>query len=275
MPFTTTSSLPSTSSPVTIVCAGLLLLAPDGANMCNIFVHRRTRDHLFQVMLIITKPNRPPITLRLLTGPLDKDFEIGLRDNASPDFKAFALGNGDIVRSPQTAQDDALDYRWVLNLKSLEDHADAQADDGAKPIVRLKTGVLYTPNLTKEEIHPRFVRALSPPIDRPLFRFAAELAVAIQATKEHPLRLSWSDLGDPQNLDVPRINDPDNTTYTVAIVNDPPISDPADHDEIARYYRVLTDRNGNPIPFEKRFQLLYGSAEKTDEIPCQPVTLEP
>jgi len=228
-------------------------------------------------MLIVNKPGRPSITLRLFTGTLDKDFEIGLRDSAAPNFRAFALASGEITRDSATAAANPLDYRWVLNLRTLEDHANAEPDEGAKPLVRIKTGVLYTPNLTKTELTPKFVRPSPPapsPITHELFSFAADLAVATDATKDHPLRLSWSDLGEPQLLDVPRPNDPAGTNYTISIVNDPPFSNPPDHDEMARYYRVLTV-SGGQIPFAKRFQLRFAGDSRTDEIPCQPVTLEP
>jgi len=268
MPFNPTPNAPSTNAKVTITFAGLLLLKPDANNRCEVGVHHFSSSHLFQVILIVNKPQRPPTVIRLLTGPLSGLFEINATPDPGTGVLGFAPTPEPFVRNDPN--NNALDFRWSLNGRAL--HANADFNDGARPVMRLNAGVLYTPNLTLPSIWPELVRG---PQRTPLHRLAADLAAAIDLQPRSKIVLSWFELGDPRTLDLPRPADPANTIYTVALVNNPPINTPIAHDELALYYKVL-QVNGAPIPPTSRFRLEFNIADPTtDEIPCMPGLLNP
>lgn len=269
MPFATTNIVPSTTPKVTVKFAGLLLLKGIADNVCEIGVHRFSSIHSFQVMLIINRPDRPPIVQRLITGPLTSDLEITVNPRPATGFAAFALDPFDRT-FPNSHE---LDYRWALNIRELADHADVDYNDGAKPIATLNAGVLYTPTLSLEHLKPELIQGLT---TIPLNRVAAELAASIDITTEN-VTIAWNELGDPQTpVVLPRKDiDPDGTTYTILLMNDPPISSPTAHDELDLYYKVLRKPGGYGVPNNKKFRLEIPYAQKTDEIPCLPVTLNP
>jgi hypothetical protein len=108
-----------------------------------------------------------------------------------------------------------------------------------------------------------------------LYRLAADLAVAIDLPAAGRVVLTWDELGDRQTLTLPRPSDSNDTTYTISLLNNPPISSPEDHDEMYLYYKVL-EADGDPIPKSSRRQLNFVSNDPTtDEIPCSPVLLVP
>lgn len=278
MPFTRTTTEPSTTPLVTVKFAGLMLLEDGAGDTCAIGIHRWAPQHSFQVMLIVNKPQRPPTVIRLRSGPLEGPFVIRLDPVKSADFKAYAANGaqldaeGDLLRNVHNATNYPLDYRWRLNLRKL--HPNAQRNEGANPIVQLETGVLYTPNLTPVNLDPKLVKENGE--TQPLYRFAADLAAAIQPPANTTVQLEWRELGQLQVQPLPRSRnlDPAGTTYTVAFLNDPPLSAPKSHDEIAEYYKILTV-GGDLIPPEHRWELTYATNVRTDEIPCMPGTLEP
>lgn len=282
MPFVTTTTPPSINPPIKVEFAGLMLLS-GVTNTCEVGVHRWTSTHSFQVSLIVSKPpdpvsgaQYPPTMLRIFTGPLDDDFEIALRSITDPpapdpadDFKAYAAA-GAFTRDYATAASNPLDFRWALNLRGK--HPEARRNKGAEPIIKLKTGVLYTPTLTLVDLEPKLIRNTTV---EELYRFAADLAVAIQRPANTNVRLKWIEKGEERTLTLPRRVDPDGTKYVISVMNDPPMSVPETHDEIADYYKILTV-GGALIPAAERWRLQYQQTfERTDEIPCMPGTLEP
>ena len=269
MPFTPTDIPPSTSPLVTMEFAGQMLLSPGADNTCNIGVNRWTLTHTFQVMLIVNKPNRPSTLVRLIAGPLTGALTIRLEPAPTHgDFKVFAATPDPFDRFD--IHNNELDYRWRINLR--ERHPGADINDGARPLVTLSTGVLFTPNLTPLWLKPRLTKDT---VTISLNRIAADLAAAIQPPANTGVKLDWSEFGVPQSLTLPRRYDPPYTTYTVSLINEPPMSSVPEHNELDLYYRVLT-LGGVPIPYPDHWRLEYDDHdEKTDEIPCMPVTLEP
>src|SRR5829696_7549739 len=114
MPFETTQNLPANPL-VTVKFSGLMVLQPGDNKTCNVGVHRFNRTHLFQVILVISKPNQAPTLITLFTGPLQDNFLIRLDPDpgAAGDFKVFE-------KEPftHTAQgSDPNDARWAINLQ--------------------------------------------------------------------------------------------------------------------------------------------------------------
>jgi hypothetical protein len=268
MPFTPTTNPPLTNPLVTVEFAGLILLSPGADNTCDIGIHRWAPTHAFQVMLIVNKPNRPSTLVRLIAGPLTGSLAIRLEPAPTHgDFQVFAATTAPFDRF--NPQNNELDYRWTINLR--DRHPGADINEGARPIVTLSTGLLYTPNLTARGLDPKLTKGT---VSISLNRIAADLAAAIQPPTGGRVKLEWSEFGISHSLTLKRDEDPPGTTYTVSLINDPPIGSPTEHDELDLYYRVLT-LGGVPIPFPDRWHLEYADDEKTDEIPCMPVTLEP
>lgn len=278
MAFDITPTEPSVTPRVTVVFAGLFVLQPGAANnTCEIGVNKfDSGRHLFQVKLLIKKTNRPPVLLSLLNGPLFSDFEIRLRPDAGPepqpDFKAFARAGFD--RTP--ANSNLLDHQWAVNLRSK--HPNARLNEGGRPVVSLKTGVLYTPNLTPVGLNPRLTRPNTP--DDPLLQIATHLAVSIEPPANNKVVFSGLDSGALFDLRLPRDRDRlDNQDafYTLFFINEPPalLSEP--HDEFALYYRIFEDATnpGNTIPAPQRFRLQFNPGASTDEIPCNPIFFNP
>ena len=270
MPFTRTTNPPSTNAKVTVEFAGLMSLEAGENNSCIVGVHRWTYTHTFQATLIVCKPDRPPSLVRLFTGPLTGAFLIRLDpDPNQGSFRAFAPTDDPFVRSAAANNHD-FDYRWAINMR--EYHTETQTNDGASPGGTLMTGVLYTPTLTRPGMNPQLVRAGSNP--RELYRISADLAAAIETPDGTQVWLQWRELGETKHLTLPRAYDPEGTTYIVSLLNDPPIGTPVAHDEIELYYKIL-ETNAEPIPDDEQWRLEYVHFEKTDEIPCMPITLEP
>src|SRR5262245_20634996 len=163
MPFTPTNVPPSTTPLVTVAFSGLILLRPGANNTCEIGVHRFTRDHQFHVVLVVERleqqnptpppatvpPPLPPEIVPLLVGPLFAPFSISLEpDPGAGDFKVFAKDPFNRLVPPSHP----LDYRWAINFRDL--HLNLDFNEGARPVGTLKTGVLYTPNLTDPSLAP-------------------------------------------------------------------------------------------------------------------------
>lgn len=265
MPFQTTAIAPPMNPKVTIAFAGLMVLRPGANNTCEVGIHRFNTSHEFRVTLIVRKPNRPPTLISLVKGPLEAPFEISLHPDPNPlmgDFSVFAPTPEPFVRNAQASHQ--LDSRWAVNVREL--HPLAELNEGAQPFVRLRTGILYTPNLTLEGISPTFERRGSSP--REMHRIASNLAAAIITSETKRVRLAWRDFGTLVQLQLPRENDPENTTYTVALTNEPPKINAEAHDEMMLYYRILND-GGVGLASNQRFTLTYSSSDpRTDEVPC-------
>src|ERR1700742_1193886 len=90
MPFSTTAIQPATDAKVTVTFAGLMMLKPANGNSLEIGVHRFSKTHLFQVMLIVNKPSRPPRLIRLMTGPLTSNFEMIVDPVPATGIQVFA-----------------------------------------------------------------------------------------------------------------------------------------------------------------------------------------
>lgn len=288
MPFTPTNVPPSTTPLVTIAFSGLILLRPGANNTCEIGVHKFNRDHEFHVFLVVEKlvqPNPtpppptvprplPPVLVPLIAGPLTAPFTIRRDPDPNPaagDFRVFEQNPFTRVVPPSHP----LDQRWAINFRGL--HANAHPNDGVQPVGTLKTGVLYTPNLTDPSLVPDLRTTTgAPPI--PLNQIASNLGVSIDVpitTPQTGVALEWRDQGDPVSLVLPRPRDDASTTkYTIYFINEPPIINAEDEDEFANYYRVL-EIAGAPIPTNQRFQLHFATGTRTDEIPCAPGTLNP
>jgi len=271
MPFVTTTIPPLTSPRVTITFSGLMVIRAGPNNTCEVGVHRFSRDHVLQVLLIVKKPNLPPLTVPLLGGFLTSQFLIRFAPDPNPqpgNFLAFAQQRP-FTRNPNT--DDLLDFRWAVNLRDPQIHPNVDTNEGVQPSVILETGVLYTPHLTRANLSPRLVRQGSP--DIPLNRLAANLAASISLNGRR-LLLNWRDRGDRKDVLLPRDGDPLDTTYTVSFINDPPDLDTVLHDELVEYYRVLHIGNAD-IPGAQRFSLVYSNVIRTDEVPCLTTVLAP
>ena len=275
MPFQTTATPPAMRSKVTLEFAGQLLLeaGADDTNQshtCEIGVNRFTLAHMLQVLLIVSKPNRAPIAFPLLRGPLTSDFTVRLDPDGFGDFHAFAPTPEPFLRTA-AANNHENDYRWAMNVRAL--HPIAKRNRGAEPVVKVRTGTLYAPDVTHPDLAPRFERTNLPPI--PLYRVAADLAVSIDPPAGKTVRLEWQEMGDPFHIDLPRQSDSNDagTIYTVSFINDPPMSEPL-HDELGLFYKCLHE-NGSTIPQEARWSLTYNDQAKSDEIPCLPGVLNP
>ena len=265
MPFTVTNTSPKINATVTIKFGGLLLLRPKAgnANICEIGINKASAIHSFQLMLIVNKPGLPATLLRLASGPLLKDLEIS-STAAGAGFKVFAKDPFD----PTKPGNDPLDHRWAINMQGLNPGSDFNM--GAKPIATLNDGTLYTSNLSLPTLKPALVRGTAKiePIS-----LAADLAASINLAGGEFLNMHWTNAPNP-DLVLPRSAalDPAGTTYTVVLLNDPPITTPSPHDELALYYKVL-EVGGGPIKPADQWQLIYQSHPKSDEIPCLPVVL--
>src|ERR1041384_441891 len=275
MAFPTTTTQPLTAiAKVTVRFSGLLMLKPDPVNHCEIGINRFTRDHLFQIILIVRKPQRPPSLIRLVTGPLTRQFEITLRDSntglpRNTVVQAFTPIPGPFIRS--NPGNNELDFRWALDLR--ETHAGIDFNDGALPVARLSVGTLYTTSLTSTSLNLELRQqpGTSPGIR--LDRIAGDLAAAINTLPANTtLELTWDELGEPRKLSLPRRTDPPDTTYTISLLNDPPVMSSANHDELPLYYKVL-QVGGRLIPIGSRRLLHFTLPPGTDEIPCMPIIL--
>ncbi|HEX6045904.1 MAG TPA: hypothetical protein VFZ22_15530 [Pyrinomonadaceae bacterium] len=273
MAFTTTSTPPSTNPTVTVGIAGLLALESGPDDSCVINVHRLSRMHTFQVMLVVKKPNRPPRLIRLLTGPLTSDLNMSVAD-AATGFRVFASDTAadPFDRSANPPDDDelSLDYRWAFNARSLPDHEHVKVNAGGRPVATLNTGVLYTSTLTRPDLQ---IMQVCGGDETNLYRVAADMAIAIELEGESKFVITWSAFGEPdQRQELPRDGDPEGTTYGVVLLNDPPMVDAEAHDELKEYYKILRTENGSEIPEQCRLDV---NPHKTDEIPCLAILLDP
>ncbi len=273
MPFTPTTTVPNINATVTIRFSGLMLLKPGAGNTCEVGIHHFSPFHNFQAMLIVHKPNLPLTFIRLTTGPLTGPMSFDLLPAPAPGFCGFEPGpfdrNSDLT--------DKKDHRWVLNMR--EQHPNVDFSDGARPVAILKSGILYTGNLTRPGLNLRLEPATEegPPIV-PLGKgVAADLAVAIDNITSEAngggLFVTWEEFGEVKKpLILPRESDLLNhpgTTYTIALMNDPPTINPHAHDELDLYYKVLRV-GGNKIPLEEQYRVKDDQGQ-TDEVPCMPI----
>jgi hypothetical protein len=262
---------------VSIEFAGQMLLQPgeddtEQIRTCEIGVNRFALNHVLHVLLVVDQPNFPPTVVPLLRGPLTDNFFIRMGPNPGSfqpgNFRVFAPIDP-FVRAADT-NNSQLDYRWALNIRTPEiGLPGVKRNRGAEPIVKLTTGTLFSPKLTRVGLEPRLERNMSEPIR--LFRIAPELAASIDLPEGMKVLLDWHDLGDPVHEVLPREGDHADTIYTISFINDPPPNSPI-HEELALYYRVL-QRDGNPIPPNERWSLVYGGAIGTDKIPCLPLII--
>lgn len=266
MPFEPTQNLPPDPL-VTVKFSGLLVIHPGADNTCDVGVHKFNSTHVFQVILVVSKPGEAPTLIPLLTGPLQDRFLVRLNpDLGAGDFKAFE--KGDFTQTLRGS--DPKDARWAINLQSSD--SDIKVNQGGMPFVTLTTGVLFAPSLSDETLKPKLKR---PPATRsmPLEHFAPELAVAIEPRAGTTVELAWENFGNPFKKTLPRNGA---TRYTVYFINEPPNLGSDPHDELALYYRILR-RNGAVIPDTEQCELTFeiDHHERLDQIPCNPVTLNP
>lgn len=269
MPFNTTTNAPATNAKVTVKFAGLMLLKPNENNGgCDIGIHRLSETHALQVILVVSKPDRPPTLIRLVSGALTQPFAINVTPDPGTGVRTFARGPEPFDRS--STRNNELDFRWAINMQQL--HEGADFNGGARPVATLNAGTLYTSNLTLVELTPELVNGTK---RTSLPRFAADLAAAIDLPVAGTVELSWNvDGGERRVLSLPRRNDPPRTTYTVTLLNDPPVVNAFAHDELSQYYQVL-EVAGQPIPADQQYRIAYNGDPNTDEIPCMPVVLNP
>lgn len=291
MPFTVTNVAPSVTPRVSIAFSGQIVLKPGPNDTCLIGVNKFDRNHIFQVLLVMSNPPLPPdpppdpppgpivvnkayhpaTVVPIFSGPLFAPFSIRLQPDPFPDggdFRVFA-------RDPfnRTPNNHDLDYRWAINFKDL--HLNLTTNHGVEPFGTLKTGVLYTARRTDPGLHPKLTRE-TPPADFPLYRIASNLAASITLpTEQSTVVFEWEDEGIPQKpLVLPRSGDDPRTLYTLYFINEPPNLNASPHDEFDLYYKVLPI-GGVPIPGEQRFELETDSIGRSDEIPCMPVLINP
>lgn len=281
-PFQPTASPLVVQPKVTIEFAGQMILQPgtadtDVSRTCEIGINRFSKGHMLQVLLTVKTPTEPPTVIPLLTGPLTDDFMIRLGPDAhlppNPaarpgDFRVFAPTVDPFDR--HAAGNNNHDYRWALNLRHPNIHPNATRTNGAEPVVKLRTGTLYSPRLTPVELNPRLERDGSTIL---LNKVPPELAASIVPPSGTHVLLEWNDMGDRLHRVLPREEDHPDTIYTVSFINDPPANSPS-HEELALYYKVL-QASGVSIPQGQRFQLKFDDASGTDRIPCLSVVLNP
>lgn len=282
-PFKPTATPLNLQPKVTVEFAGQLILHPgpnDTANSrtCEIGVNRFSRPHKLQVLLIVKEPARAPTVVPLLEGPLTDDFMIrlGPDPHVPPDtnvrpgnFEVFAPTADPFDRNHSGNSPN--DYRWTVNLRApLLQHPNATRGRGAEPVVKLRTGTLYSPNLLDTNFQPTLKRNGSN--DIPLVTIPPELAASIEPAAGDHVLLEWSE-GEAKEQVLPRKEDHRDTVYTVLIMNEPAPGTSA-HDELALFYRVLLD-GGRPIERHLRWRLEFGSGGGTDRIPCLPIVLNP
>lgn len=269
MPFEKTENLPANPL-VTVKFSGLMVFQPGADNTCDVGVHRLSTSHVFQVLLVISRPNTVPTLIRVLTGPLSSQFVIRL-GSAGPsagDFKVFEKGN--FTHTLQGS--DRHDARWAINLQSPD--RDIKVNEGGNPGLTLKTGTLFAPSLTPTALKPKFTRP--PAAEMEIERFASELAVAIEPPAATRVLLEWTDEGNPQSIALPFGDDDEGgTRYTVYFLNEPPNFNSEPHDEMALYYDILR-RNGEPIHERDQCKLKFEkNVIRLDQMPCNPVRLDP
>ena len=277
MPFKTTNVRPAVNAPVTVKFSGLMVLQPGPNETCEIGIHRHNREHMNQVLLIVNKPELPLSVVPLLLGPLTAPFEIKLRSTDSevvldpdPDFGDFKIYERDPFDNTLPTSDQ-YDHRWALNLRA--GSADARLNDGARPVVTLKTGTLYTSNLSNAALNPKLQVPGSP--DKSLNHFAGDLAASITPPNNAEVLLEWKDLGDRRFITLPRLGDPARTSYTVCFMNEPPNYGSESPEELPLYYKVLEKADGKEVPANERCKLKLPDETRSDEVPCMPVLLNP
>ena len=264
MPFTRVSIAPSTNPKVTVRFSGLMLLKSDDGRTCQVGINRFSSIHSFQVMLVISRPDRPPAVVRLLNGPLSREFLISVTPTPAAGFQVF--GRPGVFNRSDPAND-PLDHRWALNFRI--PHPGADFNDGARPIARLNAGVLYSSSLTAPGADPVLICGTS---TTPMVRIAGDLAASIELAAGSVVRLDWDEFGEPRNFVLPRRRDPLTPTYTLVLLNEPLTINPPSHDELPLYYRVLQVGGAVPTP---RCRLIFNGDPGTDEIPCMPGILNP
>jgi hypothetical protein len=270
MPFTPTDIEPCPRSKVTVTFAGLMLLRAGADNTLEIGVHKYNRDHTFQVLLIVNKPQRPPRVIRLLTGTLMDQFNMVVEPAPDGGVWKFVASNAAFDRGDPNNH--PLDFRWAINFKALPGHEEVDFNEGAEPIATLNAGVLYTPNLTRTNLEPVLKWGGE---ERPLHRFSSDLAASVELPQDTGMTLSWTELGKRQDVVLPRDPpDPDGTTYTVVLLNDPAYSDPTPHDELEEYYKILRI-GGHVVSDDIKCRIEIAGEHKTDEIPCLAGVLDP
>lgn len=259
MPFTPTNVEPSIDSKVTVTFSGLMLLKPGANNTLEVGIHKLNRDHAFQVFLIVKKTKNPPKLIRLFSGPLHSNLEMVVNDPGAG-IQTFVSPNKTF--DAQSERNNPLDFRWAFNFAALPGHERVDLNDGAKPMATLNSGVIYASNLSGKN---RGLVLESVDNEIPVYQFAADLAVSVDF-KGTQMTFKWT--GGPQpDFVLPRISDEDDTTYTVALVNDPPsIKRPA-HDEFEEYYKILQIDN-RAVPNDLRYKFKGSPKELSDEIPC-------
>ena len=282
-PFKPTATPLELQPKVTVEFAGQLILQPggddtEGSRTCEIGVNRFSRPHRLQVLLVVKEPGRAPTVIPLLEGPLTDDFMIrrGPDPHVPPDpnarpgnFEVFAPTADPFDR--HASGNSPHDYRWSVNLRHpLLEHPHITRTRGAEPVVKLRTGTLYSPNLLNTNFQPSLRRDT---LTIPLVTIPPELAASIVLSPGEQVLLNWSNLGVADDLTLPRLGDHADTVYTVLILNDPPPGTP-EHEELSIYYRVLQD-GGHPVPPHLQWRLSFGSGGGTDRIPCLPIFLNP
>jgi hypothetical protein len=276
MPFQTTALAPPTNPRVTIAFSGLMVVRSGANNTCEVGMHRFNTSHECRVTLIVRKPNRPATLVPLVKGPFEGPVTISRELAPDPlmgDFAVFAPTTDPFIRDAATNHE--LDYRWAVGLREIHPDFDLDLNEGAQPLVTLKTGILYTANLTKDGLNPQLETAVKPeppeqpPPAIPLHKIASNLAAAIILRGADKLLLKWRDFGNDRTFELPRGNDHPNTRYTVMFTNEPPKINAEPHDEMALYYRILQVPGfGFGVFSEQQMTLTYGNRSMTDEVPC-------
>jgi hypothetical protein len=273
MQFAPTNVEPSPTSKVTVTFSGLLLIKPGADNTLEAGIHKLSSDHFFQVMLIVNKPNLPPKVIRLFQGPIFSDFEMVVNP-AGDGVQKFVADQFD----PENAATSEKDFRWTFNFATLQGHEEVDFNEGARPMAKLNAGVLYAANLIQKGLGLSLRQGFE---SYPLGQFSIDLAAAIDLPKGTTMTLMWREWGEQRTVTLPNASDPDDTTYTVALVNDPPdYADPqvnqdaSNHDEMIEYYKVL-QIGGAPVPPGVECHIEVAPGHRSDEIPCLIGVMEP
>lgn len=270
MPFTPTNIEPDPNSKVTVTFGGLMLLRPGANNNLEVGIHRLSPIHSFQVLLIVNKPGLPPRLVRLFSGPLSANFEMVVSQPGAG-VQKFVSDSDEFDRFSD--KNNLKDFRWAFNFAALPRHQGVNFNNGAKPIATLNSGVLYSTNLTRKGLDVK-----SQIEETRLNRFSADVGASVDLPPGATMTLKWTESGTATEVILPRASDSDPqsgpATYTVALLNDPPISDPSPHDEFVEYYKILQIGN-RAVPSADQVSLVLPPQIRSDEIPCLIGVLDP
>lgn len=246
MPFPTTKTKPEHPS-VTILCNGLMIISPTNARsnssgsqdpvLADIGVLRTARNHLLSVEAFIggQEPSLPVFRYR---GPLFAEMRISTKyPRGVTKFCPEGSNSNHPIR--QSGYESDNDIHQAIDLASREFYQSTglNIDRGrVEHGITLETGVLYTAQLSEEEI--RFCSDDGQ--DKFKRHIAASIGAAIELSDDDDLTLTYQFDYETQHYSLRDANKP-HQNFIICIDNSPnlvgPGADP--HDEMKEYNGVI------------------------------------